>query len=45
MTPWSRCWWAGPLALAIFVVVLLPTLVFGVGIVIADAWPKGDVRR
>ena len=36
MTPWSRLWWAGPLALTIFVLVLPLTLLFGLGVLVLD---------
>lgn len=40
MTPWSRCWWAGPLAFAIVLVVLVPTVAFGVVVLTKDVlWP------
>lgn len=40
MTPWSQTWWAGPLALAIFLAVLVPAVVFGVGVLTKDVlWP------
>ena len=36
MTPWSRLWWSRPLALAIFVLVLPLTLLFGLGVLVLD---------
>ena len=36
MTPWSRAWWAGPLALAILLVTAVPALVFGAVLTVSD---------